>query len=116
LCFLPFTVPDKTESNREESTAGMFLWIDLRRYMTGSKGTPSLWVHSLTPQEREEYQRRELEISNRCFANGVGIGQGTNFFTEVLGWFRLTFSVPREPLEIGLQRMMKVLKEIEQLW
>ena len=93
----------------------MFIWVDLRRYLTGKKEVESLLLHRLTAPEKEVYQRREMEMGNRFFANGVGIALGTNFSTEELGWFRLSFSVSREALEIGLQRMLKTLQQVEKL-
>lgn len=96
----------------------MFIWIDLRRYLRGpgAEGpeASSLSIHRLSPEERQEYQRRESEIGNRCFENGVTIAPGTNYYTEELGWFRLTFTVSREVLEIGLQRFWKSLQGIEE--
>lgn len=92
----------------------MFIWVDLRKYMIGEGEVANLSVHHLTPQDNEEYRRREGEIGARFFANGVGIAMGSNFCTEELGWFRLTFSVSREALEIGLQRMWKVLQATKQ--
>lgn len=98
----------------------MFLWVDLRRYLRGPPvegvDEPVLAIHHLSPQDKTEYQRREMAISRRCVANGVAIALGTHFFTEELGWFRLTFTATREALEIGLQRMCKTLQEIELEW
>lgn len=95
----------------------MFIWVDLRRYLRGPQvegfEMPNLSIHSLSPDEKQEYQRREAEIGSRCLENGVAIALGTYFFTEELGWFRLTFSSTREALEIGIQRMWKTLQEIE---
>ncbi|KAJ4289459.1 hypothetical protein N0V88_006940 [Collariella sp. IMI 366227] len=96
----------------KNSNAGMFIWIDLRQYLSG-KDTTSLALHRLTAEERKEYQRRELEISTQCFANGVAIALGTNFFTEELGWFRLSFTAAPEALTIGLERMVKALQDVE---
>lgn len=95
--------------------AGMFIWVDLRKYLAGAGvEVATLAVRHLSTKAREEYQKREAEIGNRFFASGVGIAMGTNFLTEEVGWFRLTFSVSTEALETGLQRMLKVLREIEQ--
>lgn len=91
----------------------MFIWIDLRRYLADKDSASSLSLHRLTAEERTEYQRRELEISTRCFANGVAIALGTNFFTEELGWFRLSFTAAPEALTIGLERMVKALQDVE---
>ncbi|KAL2190425.1 hypothetical protein L209DRAFT_671160, partial [Thermothelomyces heterothallicus CBS 203.75] len=99
----------------KKSNAGMSTWIGLRLYLFGAKRIESLSLHRLTPQEKEEYKRRELEVGKRFAAKKVAIALGNNFFTEELGWFRLTFTVSRDALEIGLRRMLQTLQEIEQL-
>lgn len=91
----------------------MFIWVDLRKYLRGTDEVATLAIHRMTPQEKGKYQQRELEMGNRFFANGVFIAMGTNFATEELGWFRLSFTVPREALEVGLQRMLKALQDTE---
>ncbi|KAK4098344.1 putative aminotransferase class I and II family protein [Parathielavia hyrcaniae] len=96
------------------SNAGMFIWIDLRRYMTREEEIPGLSIHTLSLEDKDVNQQREREISNRCVANGVAIAMGTNFFTEELGWFRLSFCVSRQALEVGLGRMLKALREIKE--
>jgi bifunctional pyridoxal-dependent enzyme with beta-cystathionase and maltose regulon repressor activities len=95
--------------------AGMFIWMDLRRYLTAGGTAVKLTLHHLTPGEKGDYQQREMEIGSRFFANGVAIALGTNFFTEELGWFRLSFTASRPALETGLQRMLKALQDIERL-
>lgn len=75
----------------------------------------SLLNHGLALKENNEYyRRREGVVGGRCFEEGVAIAFGTNFFTEELGWFRLTFTARREALEIGLQRLWKALQAIAQ--
>ncbi|GAB1319554.1 1-aminocyclopropane-1-carboxylate synthase [Madurella fahalii] len=100
-------------------TAGMFIWIDLRRYLYGLRGgsgqIPDLSVHRLSHEQEKEYRRREAAIGDRCFGNGVPIALGTNFFTEELGWFRLTFTAARDALEVGLQRLRKTLQDIKDM-
>ncbi|KAL2259214.1 hypothetical protein VTK26DRAFT_7184 [Humicola hyalothermophila] len=102
------------------ANAGMFIWVDLRRYLRGlytegSNKATTLSIHRLSPQEQHEYQRREAEINRRLTENGVIIALGTNFFTEELGWFRLSFTAAPEALKIGLRRMWKTLQEVEEL-
>ena len=91
----------------------MFLWVDLRRYLTRGVAAANLSVHRSAPEDLEEYRRRELELGARFLAAGVGVGVGSSFCTEEVGWFRLTFSVSSEALETALQRMLKVLREVE---
>ena len=95
----------------------MFIWIDLRRYLCGKNigEMPNLSIHRLSPQEKAEYQRREMEIGRRCAENGVVLALGTNFFTEEIGWFRLGYTVAPKALEIGLERLVRTLKEIERV-
>jgi Transcriptional regulators containing a DNA-binding HTH domain and an aminotransferase domain (MocR family) and their eukaryotic orthologs len=96
--------------------AGMFIWIDLRRFLVGlpaGADVPNLSIHRLSPEEKQEYQRREKEIGSRLRKNGVVIALGSNFFTEELGWFRLSFTAVKEALEVGLERIWKTLQEVE---
>lgn len=37
------------------------------------------------------------------------IAAGTAYFTEELGWFRVTFTTPREALVIGLERLLEAI-------
>lgn len=62
------------------------------------------------------YKEREAKIIATCFKNGVMIGHGSNFFTEELGWFRVTFTVPKEALTEGLGRLLKSLEEAQLSW
>ncbi len=94
----------------------MFLWIDLGRWVKRRAEVPTLSVHRLTPQTKEEYQGREVELGDRFSAAGVNIAMGASFCAEEIGWFRLTFSVSTEALETGLHRMIKVLNEVEAGW
>ncbi|KAL2164912.1 hypothetical protein VTH06DRAFT_208 [Thermothelomyces fergusii] len=98
----------------KNSNAGMFIWLDLRMYLLGTKRMESLSLHPLTAEEKEECKRRELEMGEQFYANKVAIALGTNFFAEEPGWFRLTFTVSRDALEIGLRRMLQTLQKIEQ--
>jgi DNA-binding transcriptional MocR family regulator len=98
--------------------AGMYIWINLGKYLTssalaGEDGVPDLSVLSLSPSDTALYQDREMSIVRRCMKNGVWIGHGSNFMTEELGWFRLTFTAVMPALEAGLDRILKTLQEIE---
>ena len=94
----------------------MYLWVDLGRYVKRGAEVPTLSVHRLTPQAEEEYRGREMELGDHFSAAGVNIAAGASFCAEEIGWFRLTFSVSTEALETGLQRMIKVLQEMEAGW
>ncbi|KAK4189482.1 putative 1-aminocyclopropane-1-carboxylate synthase [Podospora australis] len=96
------------------SNAGMFLWIDLRRYLCGSsENIPELRIQQLSDPDAEKYLQREMEICNLLAKHGVLLASGTAFYTEEMGWFRLTFTPTRGALVLGLQRLGRALKELE---
>ncbi|KAL2441242.1 putative aminotransferase aclI [Exophiala dermatitidis] len=72
-----------------------FIWIDLSRYL------------------REDTQEAELELNWRMAHAGVWLAMGASFGSERNGYFRLTFATPRDELTLGLDRLMKVLHEVE---
>ena len=62
------------------------------------------------------YKEREARIVALCAKNGVMIGYGSNFFTEELGWFRITFTARKEALTLGLERVWKAVQEAQTEW
>ncbi|KAK0744926.1 putative aminotransferase class I and II family protein [Apiosordaria backusii] len=96
------------------SNAGMFLWIDLRRHLTGQKEgeLPELRVAKLGPEDLAKYLAGEQKIWDALGANKILLAMGSAFATEELGWFRLTFSASRPALEVGLERLKKVFREL----
>lgn len=78
-----------------------------------AEGVPNLSVQSLSPLELEMYQDRESRLFKRCLARGVGISTGSGFSTEELGWFRVSFTVEKDALHVGLQRLLECLQEIK---
>ncbi|KAI1611547.1 1-aminocyclopropane-1-carboxylate synthase [Exophiala viscosa] len=93
-----FTTSFLKEKNIPYNAASVtsFIWIDLSRYL------------------REDSLDAELELNWRMARGGVWLAMGANFASERNGNFRLTFATPREELELGLERLMKVLNEVEQ--
>ncbi|KAL5319879.1 hypothetical protein ACEPPN_012937 [Leptodophora sp. 'Broadleaf-Isolate-01'] len=83
------------------SNAGVFIWIDLREYFDSQ-------------ETMDRRLAREKDILRRCEEKGLFVGYGTNFFTEQLGWFRITFTAREDVLRVGLQRLVTVLKELEE--
>ena len=59
------------------------------------------------------YEKREAAIDDACMRHGVSLSRGSIFFTEELGWFRLTFTLPKEELHLGLRRLVGALSEME---
>ena len=96
------------------------MWVDMRKYMV-AKGeenfTKDRLAFRVTPsQASSTYKEREAKIIATCFKNGVMIGSGSNFFTEELGWFRVTFTVSKEALTEGLSRLLRSLDEAQSSW
>jgi bifunctional pyridoxal-dependent enzyme with beta-cystathionase and maltose regulon repressor activities len=93
----------------------MFLWIDLRRYLGAARtrGNVNSKAVDSGGATRETLLEREAFIEEMFMKNGVSISRGSIFFTEEIGWFRITFTLPREPLLEGIDRMLKALSEVE---
>nr|POF26389.1 isoform 2 of probable inactive 1-aminocyclopropane-1-carboxylate synthase-like protein 2 [Quercus suber] len=71
-----------------------FLWIDL-----------SAFLHA-------DSEDAELALNWRLARAGVWVALGTVFGAEAFGWVRLTFAIGRGELELGLDRLLGVLREI----
>ncbi|TRX91993.1 hypothetical protein FHL15_007090 [Xylaria flabelliformis] len=96
--------------------AGLFVWVDLRRYLyhkpQENKGSdqPSTEASSSGAQLHRD---RESDLLKRCLDNGVMISSGSSYSSEELGWFRISFTVEKQALHVGLQRLLKCLQAIE---
>jgi len=71
------------------SNAGFFLWADL---------SPSMAIYEGTPLEQER------ALNKRLFEGGVHLATSEAFQGEEYGWFRISFSVDENVLELGLKR------------
>lgn len=76
---------------------GHFIWIDLRQYI------PSSLVGASQAGERTA----EYLLWRAMLENGVYVNLGEAFSEKLVGFFRLTFSVPVPMLKLGLERMIK---------
>jgi 1-aminocyclopropane-1-carboxylate synthase len=65
---------------------GPFIWVDLSRFLGGS-----------TVED-------ERILAWKMIKNGVWLATGEAFRSESSGWFRLTFTVPKKQLRIGMER------------
>ncbi|KAF5007791.1 hypothetical protein FDECE_5915 [Fusarium decemcellulare] len=80
--------------------AGLFLWVDLRRLLLSKSPWTELDYGVLSTRNTGGvYKQRETEILDVCLRNDVQIAPGSNFESEEYGWFRITFTVPRDMLE-----------------
>lgn len=61
------------------------------------------------------YKEREQRIADMCNKNGVMIAPGQIYMAEEYGWFRVTFTVGREALQEGLNRLWVSIEEVNNL-
>jgi hypothetical protein len=54
---------------------------------------------------------RDQWFNEKLMETGVYLGTGDAFFSEQHGWYRITFSIPRKVLDLGLGRLQKVIDE-----
>jgi 1-aminocyclopropane-1-carboxylate synthase len=81
--------------------AGVFIWVDLRCYLDGSSAGGSASSEA------------EVKLFKRLLGVGVIISQGSSFGTEELGWYRISFAVEEQALNVGLQRLGACLDSIK---
>jgi len=91
------------------SNAGSFLWIDLRKYILGDGDVQALKRNG---SASALFGKREAVLEEVLLRHGVSLSRGSIFFTEDLGWFRLTFTLPKEELAQGLNRLASALGEV----
>ncbi|ORY30735.1 PLP-dependent transferase, partial [Rhizoclosmatium globosum] len=87
-----------------EPEAGIFLWINLNRYL----------AHPSLSQAVSKKATPSLALFHILIDNGLYIAPSDAFFCamdhiEQRGMFRLVWSVPLHILDIGMQRLMRVL-------
>ncbi|OAG01875.1 putative acc synthase [Paraphaeosphaeria sporulosa] len=87
--------------------AGVFVWVDLRRYLRGNSAPrPAISAAGINHDQ-------EVELFKRFLGAGVVVSQGSSFGTEELGWYRISFAMDEQALNLGLQRLGNCLKSIE---
>ncbi|KAI2487141.1 Aspartate/tyrosine/aromatic aminotransferase [Pyrenophora tritici-repentis] len=79
--------------------AGVFLWVDLRRYLPGNSA-PEPATSAV-----DANHDGEIRLFKRLLKAGVVVSQGSSFGTEELGWYRISFAVEDQALNVGLQRL-----------
>ena len=55
------------------------------------------------------------KLINNCFENGIFIRDGSDYFAEEKedGWFRITFTVDEQTLEVAMERLIRTLRDIK---
>ncbi|KAJ3068204.1 hypothetical protein HDU99_003269, partial [Rhizoclosmatium hyalinum] len=94
---IPFTQPD----------SAFFLWVDLSKYISHPKVVSESAAKNLSGS---------LILFHKFLDGGLYIAPSEAFFCDPAGpdasRFRINVPVPRDVLELGLDRMMKVLDQI----
>ncbi|KAL8834207.1 MAG: hypothetical protein Q9170_003864 [Blastenia crenularia] len=106
----------------EGSNAGFFLWVDFRGLLgkdifvneeekvdavAVERGPSQVYRTGKKAQERDEWFFEKMARAK------VFVASGNFFFAEEHGWYRVTFSVPKEVLKVGLERVGRVLEEVK---
>ncbi|KAL6405317.1 PLP-dependent transferase [Ilyonectria robusta] len=97
------------------SNAGLFIWIDVRHLLLPQSASKQLDFSILTTESPEGniYKAREISIANICIEHGVMIAPGHVYVSEEYGWFRVTFTVGKEALKEGLERLWRSFQRAE---
>ncbi|WOO77223.1 putative aminotransferase aclI [Vanrija pseudolonga] len=76
-----------------QTNAGHFILVDIR------------------PRTGITTFEEERNFVRKCMANGVMVSPASNYLYHTPGWLRVTFSVDRATLDVGLERLGKNLDE-----
>ncbi|KAL8653466.1 MAG: hypothetical protein Q9210_002072, partial [Variospora velana] len=104
----------------EGSNAGFFVWADFRGVLGGdvlvSDGeqqveTVAVGRPSQVYRTSRKAKARDDWFFEKMVRAKVFVASGNAFFAEEHGWYRVSFSVPTEVLEMGLERLRGVLEE-----
>ena len=68
------------------------MWVDLTAYLDAMPGDTKL--------------EKERAMNLRLLDGGVHLATSEAFFGEDYGWFRITFTVEKDILELGLKRFV----------
>ncbi|KAI1463629.1 putative aminotransferase class I and II family protein [Daldinia caldariorum] len=90
--------------------AGVFAWVSLQRYLRDKSEDSAT---NSFKSNGQFYREREMTLWDRLLASGVGLGLGGWYSSEEPGWFRISFAVEKEALRIGLERLIKTLRQVE---
>lgn len=66
------------------------MWVDLSAYLSQFEGNSDV--------------EKEREMTKRMLNEGVYLANSETFYGEYSGWFRITFAVEKDMLELGLIR------------
>ncbi|KAL9581900.1 MAG: hypothetical protein Q9212_003613 [Teloschistes hypoglaucus] len=112
----------------EGSNSGFYLWADFRKVLGDAivvrddegdgKGGEEM-VEAMTIERPSQVYKTSRKAKERddwfygkLMEKKVYIASGDSFFAEEHGWYRISFSVPMDVLDIGLKRLGGVLDEV----
>ncbi|KAK6340591.1 hypothetical protein TWF696_008917 [Orbilia brochopaga] len=81
--------------------AGFFLWIDLSFALERP-------VHGGEPGIDED-----MELDQKLIRGGVHLAAGIGYEAEKVGWYRITFTQPRKLLLMGLEKLIRIVKQTD---
>lgn len=96
---------NKLNIKHSNPVAGHFVWIDLRAYLPNkdSKG-----------KKLDDDSAKEWELFTRLLDEGnVYLAPGVIYHSTIPGFFRLTFTLRREYLKVGMERIEGILKKVK---
>ncbi|MCJ1391439.1 hypothetical protein MMC18_004303 [Xylographa bjoerkii] len=103
--------------------SGFFVWADFSNVLgINTKASTEEMVEKLTLENGEVSQiarstktgnKLDAQFQKKLIQEGVYIASGNSFFAERNGWYRITFSMPDNLLDTGLQRVDRVLKALK---
>lgn len=89
------------------SNAGLFMWIDLRRFLLPKSLRDKAEYGDLkgTSLKADTYRAREARVAAICMENKVFVSPGALYAASEYGWFRITFTLAEDALREGLRRI-----------
>ncbi|KAF3905980.1 hypothetical protein ABW21_db0203596 [Orbilia brochopaga] len=81
--------------------AGFFLWIDLSFALERP-------AHGGEPGIEED-----MKLDQKLINGGVHLAAGIGYEAEKIGWYRITFTQPRRLLLMGLEKLLKIVKQVD---
>ncbi|MCJ1399124.1 hypothetical protein MMC11_002326 [Xylographa trunciseda] len=100
--------------------SGFFVWVDFSNVLgiDTQAGTEEMMGKlnletgevSRIASSTNTGNKLEARFQEKLVHEGVYFASGESFFAERNGWYRITFSMPSDLLEAGLQRVDRVLK------
>ncbi|KAI4128801.1 MAG: hypothetical protein LQ338_002553 [Usnochroma carphineum] len=107
----------------EGSNAGFFVWADFRGLLgpdiivndDDDKQVDAVAVQRPSQVYRTSKKAKERDdwFFEKMIKANVFVASGNAFFAEEHGWYRISFSVPGDVLDVGLERLRGLLEEVK---